>query len=77
MTTANPITSFKSSGLVYLSQDNTLVTGSRYIAEYFGTRHDDVLRKVRALNCSRDFNARNFAEVEYKDQKGELRMLTI
>lgn len=43
MTTANPITSFKSSGLVYLAQDNTFVTGSRYIAEYFGTRHDDVL----------------------------------
>ncbi|GHX05209.1 phage regulatory, Rha family protein [Vibrio cholerae] len=74
MTTANPIISFTSSGLVYLSQDNALVTDSRYIAEYFGKRHDDVLRKVRALNCSRDFNARNFAEVEYKDQKGELRM---
>ncbi|EPP7506243.1 Rha family transcriptional regulator [Vibrio cholerae] len=74
MTTANPIISFTSSGLVYLSQDNALVTDSRYIAEYFRKRHDDVLRKVRALNCSRDFNARNFAEVEYKDQKGELRM---
>ncbi|MCA3991403.1 Rha family transcriptional regulator [Vibrio vulnificus] len=69
----NPIESAKSSDLIFVSQNNDLVTDSRNIAEYFGKRHDDVLRKVRSLACSREFNARNFAEVEYKDQKGERR----
>ena len=32
-----------------------------------------MLRSIKLLKCSKDFNARNFASVEYKDQKGEKR----
>lgn len=48
------------------------VTSSLAIADYFSKRHDDVLKRVRALECSPEFNARNFAAVEYVDAKGEL-----
>ncbi|EID5174422.1 Rha family transcriptional regulator [Salmonella enterica] len=49
------------------------VTTSRYVADYFIKRHDDVLKKIRQLDCSAEFNARNFADVEYTDTKGEKR----
>lgn len=50
-----------------------VVTSSQAIADYFTKRHDDVLTKIRNLECSPEFNARNFAVVEYTDTKGELR----
>jgi Rha family phage regulatory protein len=31
------------------------------VAAYFGKQHDDVLKAIRNLNCSADFDARNFA----------------
>ncbi|AKH89025.2 Rha family phage regulatory protein [Edwardsiella tarda] len=37
------------------------VTSSLAIADYFLKRHDDVLKKIRTLECSPDFRARNFA----------------
>jgi len=49
------------------------VTSSLAIAGNFTKRHDDVLKKIRTLECSPEFNARNFAEVEYTDAKGEPR----
>lgn len=49
------------------------VTTSQAVAEYFNKRHDDVLKKLRALECSTDFSARNFAEAEYKDEQGKKR----
>ena len=39
-----------------------LVTNSLKVAEAFGKRHDDVLRKVRAIECSDEYRLRNFAE---------------
>jgi len=48
-------------------------TTSTQIAENFGKRHDTVLRSIRSLDCSPEFNARNFAAVEYTDEKGEKR----
>lgn len=50
-----------------------VVTSSLTVADYFGKRHDDVLRKIANLECSPEFNARNFAVVEYVDLKGETR----
>ncbi|MGL5370816.1 MAG: Rha family transcriptional regulator [Plesiomonas shigelloides] len=38
------------------------VTTSLAIADYFTKRHDDVLKKIRAMECSPEFCARNFAE---------------
>lgn len=54
-------------------------TTSREIASYFGKRHDDVIKSIRNLqsNCPEAFNARNFAEVEYEDDKGENRPMFI
>lgn len=54
------------------------ITTSLKVAEAFGKRHDVVLRTIRNLECSPEFNARNFAAVEYTDAKGEKRpMYTI
>lgn len=50
-------------------------TTSLNVAETFGKRHDDILKRFRNLDCSPEFNARNFAEVDYLDQKGEKRPL--
>ena len=43
------------------------------IAEVFGIEHKEVLRAIRNLECSEDFNQRNFALVKYQDKKGEMR----
>lgn len=48
-------------------------TTSLVVAERFGKRHDTVLRAIRNLECSPEFNARNFAAVEYIDGKNEKR----
>ncbi len=54
-------------------------TTSLAIAEHFGKRHDDVVKSIRNLcaNCPEEFNARNFAAVEYIDAKGEKRPMFI
>ncbi|AXF78711.1 peptidase [Erwinia tracheiphila] len=46
------------------------VTSSLAVADYFTKRHDDVLKKIRALECSPEFTARNFAVSEYTDATG-------
>lgn len=48
-------------------------TTSLKVAEHFGKRHDTVLRSIKNLECSEEFNARNFAVVDYEDAKGEKR----
>ena len=53
--------------------DGQLTTTSRDIAVCFSRRHADVLERIRKLDCSHDFNARNFPLVEYIDAKGETR----
>ena len=59
--------------LVKINDSNQVTTDSLTVADRFGKRHRDVLRSIKLLKCSKDFNARNFAPVEYKDQKGEKR----
>lgn len=58
---------------IVFENNNEAVTSSRLVAEYFGKRHDTVTRAIRNLNCSKEFNARNFAVVNYTDKKGETR----
>jgi Rha family phage regulatory protein len=48
-----------------------LWTTSLDVAEKFGKRHADVLRAIDNLECSKEFNQRNFALVEHLDAKGE------
>jgi len=54
------------------------ITTSLKIAEVFGKRHDVVLRTIRELECTPEFNARNFVGVEYTDAHNQKRpMYTI
>lgn len=43
------------------------------IAKRFNKLHKDVLKRIKLLDCSADFNKRNFAPVTYQDAKGEHR----
>lgn len=47
------------------------VTTSRKIANVFGKNHNDVLRDVRNLGCSDEFSLRNFAQSNYKTERGK------
>lgn len=50
-------------------------TTSNQVALHFGKAHEDVLRRIRTLTADApaDFNARNFAAVDFTDAKGERR----
>lgn len=48
-------------------------TTSLIVAEKFEKNHFDVLRAIKNLECSPEFNQRNFAGVDYEDAKGERR----
>ena len=66
------IHAFTPSDIISLHHGQPMTTSLK-VAELFGKRHDDVLKKVRNIECSSEFNARNFAAVEYIDGKGEKR----
>ncbi|MGL6487968.1 Rha family transcriptional regulator [Aeromonas hydrophila] len=66
------ITSLTPAEIISLHQGQP-VTTSLKVAEVFGKQHKDVLRKIATLDCSKDFNERNFALVTYQDGKGEAR----
>ena len=57
------------------TKDDEVITTSRKVAEYFGKRHGDVLRKIEQVkaDCSADFSQRNFASADYIDEQGKLR----
>ncbi|MDQ7262277.1 phage regulatory protein/antirepressor Ant [Paracoccus sp. PS-1] len=60
-------------GIVIEQRNGVLMASSREVARNFGKQHKDVLRAIRNLECSPEFNERNFAPVEYLDAKGEAR----
>lgn len=43
------------------AQGEQVTTTSRKIAELFGKRHADILRRIDNLDCGDDFTKRNFA----------------
>ncbi|RCW44265.1 Rha family transcriptional regulator [Paenibacillus prosopidis] len=53
--------------LVFI-ENNRPVTDSLTVAETFGKRHADVMRDIRNLECSEEFNQRNFAQINYQDE---------
>lgn len=53
--------------------DGKMFTTSLIVAQAFEKEHKDVLKAISNLECSPEFNERNFAPVEYKDAKGEMR----
>ncbi len=42
---------------------------SRQVAEEFGKQHDNVLRDIRTLDCSKRFFLLNFEEKTYKSKR--------
>lgn len=57
---------------IVFENNNEAVTSSRLVAEYFHKRHDTVIRAIQNLNCSKEFNRHNFAEIKYTDSRGRL-----
>ncbi|NOH82864.1 Rha family transcriptional regulator [Vibrio sp. 03-59-1] len=60
------------SDLVF-NQGEKIRTTSLKVSEAFNKQHKDVLKKLESLECSDEFNGRNFALVDYRDKKGQLR----
>ncbi len=56
--------------LVKLSADKQLRTTSRIVAKVFGKAHRDVTKVIKSLDTPEDFNVRNFAQIDFKDDKG-------
>lgn len=54
-------------------EGDSITTTSLLVADAFNKNHKDILRKLNSLDCSPEFNERNFAPVEYTDAKGEQR----
>ncbi|MWF94042.1 peptidase [Escherichia coli] len=50
--------------------DGQAVTSYLAVADFFSKRHDDVLKKIRTLECSASFTARNFSVSDYTDCTG-------
>ena len=57
------------SELVFI-ENGQAVTDSLTVAEVFEKNHDKVMRDIRNLNCSQEFNIANFVEIEYVDSRG-------
>lgn len=47
-----------------------VMTDSRTVAKHFKKRHADVLRAAGKVECSAEFNERNFASIDYIDSRG-------
>ena len=60
-------------GLGLTIRGGRVVVSSRDVARIFEKEHYNVVRDVKALDCSESFNALNFEGVEYRDAKGERR----
>lgn len=50
--------------------DQKAVTTSLIVAEVFGKRHDNVIRSISRLECSKEFTALNFEGSSYLDPTG-------
>lgn len=53
-----------------IAHDGQATTNTLIIAEQFGKQHRDVMRAISKLECSAEFNARNFARISYYDSRG-------
>lgn len=50
-------------------QERPTVT-SLDVADTFGKQHDKVMRDIRELGCSDEFNTANFGDISYTDSRG-------
>lgn len=51
-------------------KEEVTTTTSLDVAETFGKEHDKVMRDIRELGCSEEFNAANFGDISYIDSRG-------
>lgn len=63
----------ETAGLGLVINNDKVMVSSRSVAVKFGKRHDDILKRIKNLECSEDFSARNFAGAEYTDEQGKPR----
>jgi len=72
MTEHHVVQEFDFSKMVMAIQGKAFTT-SQKIADYFGKRHDNVLRKIRQVRdeCPEEFAALNFEEADFIDKNGE------
>lgn len=73
MTTAVVLPEFNFQKMV-MASDGKIFTTSKKIADYFGKRHDNVLRKIRQVRdeCPDDFASLNFEETDFIDKNGDI-----
>nr|DAI12525.1 MAG TPA: regulatory protein [Bacteriophage sp.] len=53
-----------------MGKEEITATTSLDVAETFGKTHDKVMRDIRELGCSEEFNAANFGDISYTDSRG-------
>ncbi|HFW4797493.1 TPA: Rha family transcriptional regulator [Salmonella enterica subsp. diarizonae serovar 60-67:z35:-] len=51
-------------------ENGRAVTTSQAVADYFHKRHDNVIQKIKSLDCSAKFTALNFKVSDYTDTTG-------
>lgn len=56
--------------LIHRDGDRLYVT-SLDISNRFQRRHDDILKAIRNLDCSKEFSLRNFAESDFTTERGK------
>lgn len=56
---------------VVIKKDRAM-TSSRNVAKIFNKRHDNMLRDISKLECSKKFSFLNFEESKYKDSRGKM-----
>lgn len=67
----NPIAQTVAHAVFTADDGFTPKTNSRFVAQVFDRRHDDVLKAIRNLECSDAFRLRNFAESSYLNAQGK------
>lgn len=56
--------------MMKLGKEEVPACTSLDVAETFGKPHDKVMRDIRELGCSEEFNAANFGDISYIDSRG-------
>ena len=56
---------------IVFEKEGKLFTNSLYVAKVFDKRHDNILRDIENLECSKEFKALNFEESKYNNSQGK------
>lgn len=56
---------------LFVDKNDVAMVDSRYVASFFGKRHDNVLRDIESLDCSENFRLLNFEESSYRNEQGK------